>query len=326
MAVPLAGDGPEQFLLVIVLRDESGAAVFEGGPVTVTARPDEAEPEPVAVELEYVGVGADAAAVAILPTPGVVPFGATLLLEADALDDDGEPIAGTPIRWRSVDPARADFPDDETGSLVATMDRGTVDVIAELLTGPADTVSVLVVPLLDDLVQEAVDSLEAALFVAINDFAGADPFDLASLDLFSFQPARDLFQNALDADPTNATAALGLAVTTVLSLEDDPAIRMLIDDWDQWLDVNDELRDLTGGAAPFPPTLDAMQAVVRDVVRPALVDAQAALSTVVDPAFTFTITPEMQGDLPADGEFREWDFTEVLALRGALVGAIALTD
>ena len=86
----------------------------------------------------------------------------------------------------------------------------------------------------DMTVADAIVALEDALYVAVN----GD--DLASLDDFTFATARDRFNDAYTADPTNETAALGLAMTTIFVLEDDPELRAAADQWESWLDLHDE--------------------------------------------------------------------------------------
>ena len=218
-------------------------------------------------------------------------------------------------------------------------------------------------PSLPSAVSQAIDSLEDAMYIALN---GLDT--LSDLDNFSFEPARQLFQQALAGDPTNQTAALGLAVTTIFVLEDHPDLRALASAWDDWLQTHnsDDIwlgppfapaapltwkratlpLDLTGGslgrlaglrppmgvlvaataAAPYPPTLAEHQALLRNVVRPALTAARDAAAKVTDPAFTFTITERMQGEDPSQADPLELDLTEVYALRGALDVATASVD
>jgi hypothetical protein len=99
---------------------------------------------------------------------------------------------------------------------------------------------------------EAVSSLEEALFTAINALENGTIDDL---DQFSFEATRQLFQQLVDADPTNETAQFGLAVTTIFVLEDNSEIRDLADRWDVWLQTHsiDDLSglDLLGVADPF---------------------------------------------------------------------------
>ena len=136
----------ETFFLVLKIVNSVGDTVFSAGPQVVTATSGSSIGTPTPVTIVYVGVGSDADSVRIT-TPGAsVLFGDTVLLDAIALDSVGAPIPGTPIRWLSTDEVRGTFPDDEIGKLVGGSTRGSLSVIAELLTGPADTVTVLVQP------------------------------------------------------------------------------------------------------------------------------------------------------------------------------------
>ncbi len=415
----------ETFFLELQLMDPAGEVVFSSGPTVVTATTSGVEPEPTPVVVVYVGVGADAAAVEITTTDTTVLFGETVTLEGVALDSDGEVIEGTPIRWSSTDAARAMFPDPGTGALVGGSVRGPVSVIAELLTGPSDTASVLVQPLptlmvavsgdgqagevgtelreplvvrvtADDelgvqgtpvqysleqdgllsddvvltdadglaqvtwtvgslvgeqrvaavvsgfadlavtftamtgvsaeLVADGIASLEDALFTAVTTYDAGPADDLATLDLFSFGPAKDLFRQALDLDPDNETAAFGLAVTTLLSLEDDPSLRAAADDWDLWLANHIDAEELFTDLADFPPTLAEQQDLLRTIVQPAVLEALDAANTIDSPDFTFTITTRMQGDLPGIAGPRELDLTEILGFRAGLEAALAGID
>jgi YVTN family beta-propeller protein len=133
---------PEQFIVELEIIGPEGTTLFRGGPSRVTVGSDNGpEGEPVEIQIQYVGIGSDAAGVRILSqTPEVAP-GGTILLTAEAFDDEDEPIPGTPIIWSSVDPALATVPDIEVGEIVAGTSAGEVLVEARLLTGPADTIA-----------------------------------------------------------------------------------------------------------------------------------------------------------------------------------------
>lgn len=134
----------EVFLLTLTLFDPSGNVVFMGGPVEVTATTDpNTTPPPIEVALTYVGVGSDAVAVVILLPDTSLLFGETIDLTAEALSNVEQPIPGTPIGWSSEN-TFAQVPDRTVGQAVAGNQRGVARIIATLLTGPADTVDVLV--------------------------------------------------------------------------------------------------------------------------------------------------------------------------------------
>lgn len=98
----------------------------------------------IEIPLEYVGVGFDAFSVGIVaPETTMIPFD-TLLLEAVALDSLDQPIEGTPIFWLSLDSTLVRVPDAGVGRVVSAGTLGVVGIVAELLTGPADTVLIAI--------------------------------------------------------------------------------------------------------------------------------------------------------------------------------------
>lgn len=101
-------------------------------------------PQPVPVPLRYVGIGFDAVSVVIVNPPTSIAFPQIVTLVAEALDDQGLPIADTPILWESLNEALAFFPDRFEGDLVAQQATGVVSVVARTLTNLTDTVMISV--------------------------------------------------------------------------------------------------------------------------------------------------------------------------------------
>ena len=138
----------EDFDLYLRLLNTAGDTVFRNSPypqiVTVTSG---GTPALVPAPLEYRGVGYDAVAVVIGTPDTSVLFGDTLRLSATALGATQSPIAGTPIAWRSLDTARVLVPDARVGKVMGGHQRGIARIVAQLLTGPADTVLVTAQPL-----------------------------------------------------------------------------------------------------------------------------------------------------------------------------------
>jgi adhesin/invasin len=136
----------ETFLLSIRLVGPAGDTVFQAGPLEVTPSTTPA-PTPIDVPLVYTGVGADAVSVSLIPPAGPIVAGASAPVIAAAFGSDGQPIPGTPIAFRSLDSTIATVPDDAIGAVLGVA-RGSARVVAELLTGPADTgvVSVILPP------------------------------------------------------------------------------------------------------------------------------------------------------------------------------------
>ncbi|MEE8191994.1 MAG: hypothetical protein V3T74_04565, partial [Gemmatimonadales bacterium] len=136
----------EVFQMYLEFITPTGETAFTGGPVEVSPSSDDAEPVVIDVEVVYVGVGADAASVEITTTGASVLFGDTVQLTAVARDSAGDAIPGTPVAWLSLDTARAAVPDAAVGAVVGVAERGSARIAATLLTGPADSASVLVQP------------------------------------------------------------------------------------------------------------------------------------------------------------------------------------
>jgi hypothetical protein len=145
LTVDLSSDN-EQFLLTLTLITPAGDTAFTAGPLAVTPETSGGQTEPTAVpvDLEYVGPGANAESVQITAEGLGVPLGETLEITAEALDGAGAVIPGTPIAWRSLNPQRAQVPDARVGRVVGGPERGEARIVAELLTGQADTVAVAV--------------------------------------------------------------------------------------------------------------------------------------------------------------------------------------
>ncbi len=140
LTVPVQSES-EVFLLTLTLISPEGDTVFQGGPLEVTAAVGSEEPQEIAVPLGYIGVGSDAVEVQIVEVPATLFYGDTVTLVAEALDDAGEPIVGTPIVWVSRDTTMAVVADRFQGRVVGTSREGSVQIEAQLLTGQTDVVS-----------------------------------------------------------------------------------------------------------------------------------------------------------------------------------------
>ena len=146
LSVPLSS-AREDLQLYLRLLGTAGDTVFRNIPypqiVTVTT----GAAAMVTTPIEYVGVGYDAVAVVIGTPDTSVLVGDTVQLSATAWNSQGQTIPGTPIAWRSLDSARAQVLDQAVGAVVGAGQRGPARIVAELLTGPADTVIVTAEPL-----------------------------------------------------------------------------------------------------------------------------------------------------------------------------------
>jgi len=156
LIVPLGDATTAVFFLTMELLDAQGIVVFVGS-ATVMAFPADEVPQPVPIELTYVGPGADAVAVQIVPPTTEVLFGDVTIMgmndealfTAIAFDDQQTALPGTPAAWRSLNSLVGSFPDLADGR-ITTGEVGTTLIVAELLTGQADTATVLVGVVEDD--------------------------------------------------------------------------------------------------------------------------------------------------------------------------------
>ena len=141
LKVPLSSPR-EDMLLYLRLLNTAGDTVFRNSPypqpVTVSSGPAAL----VSAPIEYVGVGFDAVSVAIGTPDTSVLFGDTLALSATAFGPSQQPIRGTPVAWRSLDSLRVRVPNHAVARVIGGPQRGPARIVAQLLTGPADTVIV----------------------------------------------------------------------------------------------------------------------------------------------------------------------------------------
>ena len=124
-----------------------GDTVFKGGPIALTAAPTPAgggTNPPVQVPVAYSGTGASATTVLIAPRTATVVAGAAFTFTAVGKDAGGNALTGTPVIWTSLDPTVATITAPAAGAGVAQGIRGTARIVAQLLTGAADTVPLLV--------------------------------------------------------------------------------------------------------------------------------------------------------------------------------------
>jgi len=131
LTAPVNG-ASEEFELFLAMMNATGDTVFRSGPVPVTLTTS-AEPTVVEPELVYSGPGANATAVRFVEPPTLVNFGDTVVIVAEAVDAQQNPIAGTPIGLAladSADTLRARVTDARAGRLVVGEVRGPVVVRA----------------------------------------------------------------------------------------------------------------------------------------------------------------------------------------------------
>ena len=148
--LPSAPASGEVLSLDLDYLDAAGDTVFKGGPVSVTAVPASAGSTgqtPVTVPVTYTGPGASAVGVQISPRAGTAASGNTFAFKAFAVDATGAPVLNTPIVWSSLDTAAATVPAAASGTVLAVGNaRTTARIVAQLLTGPSDQVTLNVQP------------------------------------------------------------------------------------------------------------------------------------------------------------------------------------
>ena len=139
----------ELMTLDLAYLNAANETVFRGGPVTITAiptLPGQAPPAPISIPVVYSGPGAAATAVRVSPRTISVNAGGAFSFTAVAVDATGTAVPNTPVFWTSLDVTRATIAIPTAGSGSALGLRGTARLVAALITGKADTVTVDVQP------------------------------------------------------------------------------------------------------------------------------------------------------------------------------------
>ena len=149
MDVPLSPTAPaagESLNMNLKYVSPAGDTVFRGAaPIVATAASasgssgGSSTPAQVTVTVTYTGTGSTAKSVVITPRTQQLLIGQSFTWQASALDASGTVVANTPIKWSSLDTAVASITNAGTGAGAANK-RGTARIVAELLTGPKDTV------------------------------------------------------------------------------------------------------------------------------------------------------------------------------------------
>jgi hypothetical protein len=148
--LPSAPSSGEPLSLNLAYIDAAGDTVFKGGPVTVTAVPTSTStvaPAPVTIPVAYTGPGATAVSVQISPRVGTAASGGTYAYTALGYDVNGNPLAGTPVFWSSLDTTAAIVPNPAVGTVLAVGSvRTTARIVAQLISGQTDQVTMNVQP------------------------------------------------------------------------------------------------------------------------------------------------------------------------------------
>ena len=156
--VPLSPDAPaagETLQLTISYITAAGDTIFRAGPQAVLLVPTRAgqpDPAPVSVTPRYVGVGSGAVAVVLSPDTLTIIAGDPFAFTAVARAADQSVLAGTPVAFRSLQPTMATVTAPNAGSGVTLLSRGYAHIVAQLLTPPADTAVINILPRLGSLI------------------------------------------------------------------------------------------------------------------------------------------------------------------------------
>ena len=150
--VPLAsgsGSAGESMVLSLAFVNAAGDTVFRGGPQpvqVVPSAPGSVPPPAPQIPVTFTGTGSTAGSVRISPRTLTVVAGDPFAFTAVARDAQLATIANTPIGWRSLQPTIANLAATGAGAGTALPSRGNATIVAQLLTGPADTVVLTVTP------------------------------------------------------------------------------------------------------------------------------------------------------------------------------------
>jgi len=123
----------------------AGDTVFSGGPIQVLARPSSNPGAAPDVPLDYTGPGANAASIVIAPTTFVGTINQTTTFSAVVRDAQNTVLSNAPIAFTSTDSSRVRV-NIRTGATTLLGARGTALIIAQTLTGQADTADVSITP------------------------------------------------------------------------------------------------------------------------------------------------------------------------------------
>ncbi len=169
ITVPLSSGASaegEPMDLSLAFINTQGDTVFRGGPLPINVVPNQSgsqPPPPVDVPVVYSGTGANAARVVITSAIDTVVAGQSFSYSAEARDAQGAVIPNTPIAWRVITPGKATMSGSGGGSGTTLASRGEALIVAQLLTGQADTLPLEILPLAQSLAIVSGNNQTAAL-------------------------------------------------------------------------------------------------------------------------------------------------------------------
>jgi hypothetical protein len=138
--VPESASG-EPLRALVWCINAAGDTVFKGGPVSVDPRESATD-----VPLTYSGAGATASQLRITPRVDTIAAGGSFRFTASALDASGSAISGAPIVYRVLNTSLAQLPSDTSGAGSSLSATGSTPIVAQAITGLADTAMLVVVP------------------------------------------------------------------------------------------------------------------------------------------------------------------------------------
>jgi trimeric autotransporter adhesin len=134
----------ERMSLELSFVDTNGTIVFRAGPSAIMI--GTAVSSSLTIDAMYAGPGVSANSVQISPRTLNVNAGGNFSFSATAVDASSTTIQNAPIEWVSLDTTRATMSSNIIGVGKAQTRRGTTRIIAQLITGQADTVALNVRP------------------------------------------------------------------------------------------------------------------------------------------------------------------------------------
>ncbi|MCC7003763.1 MAG: hypothetical protein IT357_16520 [Gemmatimonadaceae bacterium] len=149
--VPLTPGAPstgEQMQLSLDYLNAAGDTVFRGGPLAVQVAPRDGSepPAPPQIPVTYTGPGAEAVSVTISPNTLLVTAGDPFAFTAVAENAQQQAVATAPIAWYTLDSTKVTLSAPGAGNGTTLPSRGPARIVAQLLTGAADTVTMTIAP------------------------------------------------------------------------------------------------------------------------------------------------------------------------------------
>lgn len=145
-------------------------------------------------------------------------------------------------------------------------------------------------------------------------------FEKASdLDVFNFTESYGLFNEAIEADPSNLDAQLGAAITRILALAQDPNFIKLRDAWWRFND-----NEFVANSANLTKNRLNFSTFINESLKPAVkysLERLKVIDTIENKNYIYTITPEFYHE--PEGDAYELDMGEIKLFHAALIAVDA---